>query len=263
MKLLNKDTILALLDHKTIKMTIVDTIDSTNNAFDACTPCENIFACLAETQTQGRGQFQRVWHSPYAENIYLSLCYFSSKSITQLSSLSLVVGYALCATINTLLPNEKSALIKWPNDILCNGAKLSGVLIETKKISNVFHRVIIGIGLNVNMPPGVECPISQPWTSLIQLTGVEHDRNSLCAQLINQTLTGVQLFEQQGFAPFALKWNHYNALLNKPLKINHNNQITLGKCIDISLQGELILELPTGERKMFASGEVSLNEYKK
>lgn len=254
---LNKDAILALLNDQTIDITIVETIDSTNNAFENCMPSKKTFVCLAETQTQGRGQFQRIWHSPLAENIYLSFCYFSTKPLTLLSSLSLVVGHAICKIVNTMLPGEPLALIKWPNDILCKGAKLSGVLIETQTMPNQMHRVVIGIGLNVNMQPEVGSAISQRWTSLTQLTGVQHDRNPLCAQLINQLLISIQLFEQQGFAPFLSEWNHYNALLNKTLDIQQQTLSTSGKCIGISPQGELILELPTGEQKLFASGEIS------
>lgn len=258
MILLNKESILQRLDDKTLDITLVQSIDSTNNAFETHSPTENFSACLAEEQIQGRGQFQRAWHSPFGENIYLSLCYYSRKSLSSLSGLSLVVGCAICKVLNTLVALKEPALIKWPNDILCNNAKIAGLLIETKKIQNETHRIIIGIGLNVNMQNAENAAISQNWTSLFRLTGASHDRNVICAELINQVRTFISLFEQEGFAKFAPLWNEYNAFSQKTLQIHHNQMNTIGKCIGVSSKAELILELKNGEKKFFSSGEISL-----
>ena len=258
MILLNKNSILQLLNDPTIDITILQSIDSTNNAFETHQSTEKYSACLAEEQTQGRGQFQRRWHSPFAENIYLSLCYYSSKNPALLAGLSLVVGYAICKVLNDSFVLNEPALIKWPNDILYNSSKVAGLLIETKKMPNGTHRIIIGIGLNVNMQPAKSTLISQPWTSLIQLTGAQQDRNILCAKLINQIMAFIPLFEKEGFSAFAPLWNQNNALLNKTIQLQHNQVITAGKCMGVSSQAELVLKLPNGEIKHFSSGEVTL-----
>ncbi len=260
MILLNEKSILTYLDDKTLDITIVKSIDSTNNAFEKQLDSQKILVCFAEEQTQGRGQLQRVWHSPFAENIYFSLCYFSSQPLKLLSGLSLVVGYSICTVLNTFFPLPEPAFIKWPNDVLCKNSKLSGILIETKKMPDQTYRVVIGVGLNVNMRPAIEVSIAQNWTSLVQLTGVSYDRNPICAELINHILTSIHLFEKEGFLNFAPKWNSCNALLNKTIQLNHNQTITTGKCIGVSSQGELVLELPNGERKKFLSGEAFLEK---
>jgi BirA family biotin operon repressor/biotin-[acetyl-CoA-carboxylase] ligase len=194
---LDTDVIFTLVNDKTIDLTLAKTIDSTNNAFEQRAPSSKLAVCVAEMQTQGRGQLQRVWHSPVSENIYLSLCYFSSKPLAMLAPLSLAVGSTLCTWLNTHFLLKYPAKVKWPNDILCENAKLAGILIETKKITEKFRRVVIGIGLNVNMRSTPENTISQPWTSLCQLTDQSYDRNPICAQLINQLQTAIQIFENQ------------------------------------------------------------------
>lgn len=258
MILLNKLSILQLLDDKTLDLTVVQSIESTNNAFDSHAPTKKFSACLAEEQTQGRGQFQRLWHSPVSENIYLSLCYYSSKTPAELSGLSLVVGYAICTVLNTLLGSDKIALIKWPNDILCNASKIAGVLIETKKMLNGTRRVVIGVGLNVNMQQTDNTSISQAWTSLIQLTGISHDRNIICATLINQLLAVIPQLETKGFSFFLPVWNHHNALLNQTIQLHHNQVTITGKCVGVSPHAELMLELPNGEITHISSGEISV-----
>lgn len=196
MKPLCKENILSLLDDKTIDISVKDIIDSTNNAFEELIPSTKLSICLAETQTQGRGQLQKIWHSPSGENIYLSLCYFSSKSPTALSQLSIVIGQTLCLFLNNGFTLKAPAKIKWPNDILCDEKKISGILIEIKKVSNQQHRVVIGIGINVNMHEVPESAISQPWTSLAHMTGSTHDRNLICAHLINKIQIALRLFEE-------------------------------------------------------------------
>ncbi len=255
---LNKNAILEWLDDTTLEMTIVQSIDSTNNAFESHQFTENFSACLAEKQTQGRGQFQRVWHSPFAENIYLSLCYYSSKPLLSLSGLSLVVGYAICKVLNTQFAFDEPALIKWPNDILCKNSKLAGLLIETKKMPNGLHRIVMGIGLNVNMQHDTNQLISQSWTSLIQLTGASQDRNMLCAKLINQVRAFIPVFEKEGFTNFAPLWNQYNAFHHKEIQLRHNQIKTIGKCAGVSPKAELMLELKNGEVNYFSSGEIAL-----
>ena len=231
-------------------------IETTNNAFNTQRSTEKFSVCLAEEQTQGRGQFQRIWHSPFAENIYLSLCYYSSKTPASLCGLSLVAGYAICTVLNEHFTLDEPASIKWPNDILCKNAKIAGLLVETKKMPNETHRIVIGIGLNVNMQHAANSIISQRWTSLRQLTGVSQNRNIICAHLINQVRTFISLFEKEGFSIFAPLWNQHNALLNQTIQLHHNQMITIGKCRGVSAQAELILELPSGEKKYFSSGEI-------
>ena len=124
-------------------------------------------------------------------------------------------------------------------------------------MSNGTHRIVIGIGLNVNMQHTTDISISQHWTSLRQLTGFSQDRNMICAHIINQIRAFIPVFEKEGFANFAPLWNQHNALLNKTLSLHHNKTSTIGKCLGVSPQAELILELAKGETKFFSSGEIN------
>jgi BirA family biotin operon repressor/biotin-[acetyl-CoA-carboxylase] ligase len=257
MSLLNKISILEYINNKHIQIHLFNSISSTNNAFHCLESTESIHVCLAEEQTQGRGQQERPWHSPSNQNIYLSLCYFSSKAVAQLAPLSLVIGISLCEFLNLYLKKKDWIQIKWPNDILCQNKKLAGILIETKKKENLYQ-LIIGIGLNVNMELDKENKISQPWTSLKQLTKKNHDRNQLAGYLINKLEESIYLFEKKDFSFFIPTWNKYNLFKNKMVSIQQGEKILYGKCIGIAENGALALEMQNGELQYFLSGEAKL-----
>jgi BirA family transcriptional regulator, biotin operon repressor / biotin---[acetyl-CoA-carboxylase] ligase len=129
---------------------VFESIDSTSTFLKKITPKQKPIICLSEQQTQGRGRFNRPWHSPFGENIYLSLLVPIRKKLHQLSGLSLVVGLSMLHALKSYMQNHH-LYIKWPNDIFYEDKKLAGNLIEVHSENAQACYLIIGVGINVNM----------------------------------------------------------------------------------------------------------------
>src|SRR5690606_29499635 len=104
---------------------------------------------IAEQQLQGKGRLGREWHSPYGKGIWMSFIMRPDVSIQFAPQLTLLVAVALCETLRSHL--SLPASIKWPNDVLINGKKCSGILLESVAEEQRLKYVIAGIGINVNL----------------------------------------------------------------------------------------------------------------
>lgn len=227
---------------------LLDTIDSTNRFLKDLPPSKAITICCAEAQTQGRGRFGRVWHSPYGENIYFSARWRLEEEVSKLSGLSLVVSLAV---LNTLC--AEGIMIKWPNDLLWNQKKLSGCLIELLTTTKTETEVIIGIGINVNTKA------IAPWCSLFDITGVLHDRNILIGQLIQNLNFHLQQLLTRGFSSFLTQWQNVDALKGQQITISQQERKLTGLAYGVNETGQLILVEANGDRHALSSGDTSLS----
>lgn len=231
--LLNKQAILNRLPNA-IHIDIFDEIGSTNDYLNTFTPKNQTpRVCLAEKQTKGKGQFDRTWQSPAHHNLYFSLLFPTSTPIHQLSGLSLMAGLSTARAIEETLKTDHKFLIKWPNDILFEGQKIAGILIESQ-FSNGLTQLVIGIGINVNMQQANSMDIDQAWSSLQTISGYYIDRNILCASLIRHLFADLAHFTQKnGLSSFMNEWQTRDYLFGKPVK----NGIAAG----INIQGQLLI----------------------
>lgn len=257
---------LILLDYELIKKTlsydielvVLESISSTNDYFKLSGKDQTMLiqCCLAEHQTQARGRLNRVWHSPFGKNIYLSCYYPFQQDISELAGLSLVVSLAVLATLRALGFND--GVVKWPNDILYHGKKIAGILIDVEAESHGVSLATIGIGLNVNMTSADNPTIDQSWTSLHEECDVALDRNHVSILLIQNLLEYVSRFEQQGFSIFAEEWEKFDGLIKKIVTLDYLRQQISGKVVGINPKGHLLIQLLDGNVRAFSSGEVSL-----
>ena len=256
--LLNETTLQNNLK-RTVQLEVLEKINSTNDYLKQYA-AENkaIRACLAEMQTQGKGRLNRQWHSPFGKNINFSLLYPFQKDISELSGLSLVVGLAICRAIEDTLSLKCVLSVKWPNDILVDGQKISGTLIEIQGESNGSCQVIIGIGINVNLETANSEQINQPWTSLLGLTGHHIDRNHISSALIDILIDYIERFSQQGLDAFIDEWQERDSLLGNPVKVASGRQNYSGIGFGINQQGHFLLKMPDNTVKAFASGDTSI-----
>lgn len=238
---------------------VFDSIDSTNNYL-----LQRIYehskiprVVTAEQQANGRGRRGRKWHSPYAQNIYLSMLWSFDFNPSQLQGLSLAIGVATFKVLEKLsLPPH--IYLKWPNDIYWKNKKLAGVLIETLGEFNNSMQIIIGIGLNVNMPATESLKISKKTTSLYQITKIIHDRNQLIAALINETLPCLKQLREQGIKPFLNFWKKHDMLIGKNVKLRYATKNVAGKVLGIDTHGNLKVQLNKHKTLSVCAGEVSL-----
>jgi BirA family biotin operon repressor/biotin-[acetyl-CoA-carboxylase] ligase len=133
---------------------------------------------VAEEQTEGRGRLGRRWVSPYGLSVLCSVLLEPLVETHRLPELSLVAGEACAEAISAVTGLEPE--IKLPNDILLGGRKAAGILAEARN-----GRVVLGIGINVNVPPDkLPADTTRPATSLLVETGAEVDRVQLLVELL-------------------------------------------------------------------------------
>lgn len=213
--------------------------------------------CLAEYQARGRGRRGRVWSSPFGSTISLSALWQSGEGTASLEGLSLAVGLAVVKALETLGARELK--LKWPNDVLWQGKKLCGVLLEVHGDPMGECDVVIGIGINVRLSDGQLESVSQPAVDLFRVCGKTVSRNAVAGQLINTLTHLLDGFEQGGFRLFREQWCEYDAYRGKEVTLMASNRSVTGRYMGVDDQGGLLLETVSGLH-IFNGGEVSLRQ---
>jgi BirA family biotin operon repressor/biotin-[acetyl-CoA-carboxylase] ligase len=173
-----------------------------------------------------------------------------------LSGLGIVIAVAVDRALSAYSYGLK---IKWPNDILHEGKKLAGILLEMQAEANGPAYVAVGVGINVRMPTDLAQPIDQPWTDLYRMTGKTVSRNALAASLIKQLIQAIQEFEKDGLANFISAWQERDMLLNQQVEISLANKHIQGIACGIDASGALQVQVD-GLVKSFMAGEASLKK---
>lgn len=248
------------------ELTVLRETDSTNSALMRL-PAQrrHAHALLAEAQTRGRGRRQRSWHSPAGGNIYVSLGWRFSAPFGELATLPLVAAVCLCRAL------DRSGLqghgIKWPNDVLVNGAKLAGILVETQAIGSGPVLAVIGIGLNVRMPASgsgdAVAVIDRPWTDLASQFPPERrsiGRNELVALLLQELLPGLQSFEAEGFAAFHDEWRRRDLLVGHRLRLEGNGGFRYGQALGVEDDGGLCVDIEGYGPQVLYAADVSIHD---
>lgn len=154
---------------------------------------------LTDDQTGGRGQYDRVWKAEPGKNLTFSLV-FEPQKAERFSLLTLACALAVSETINSC--SDTKTRLKWPNDVLCEGKKLCGILTETQFSGNKLERVVIGLGVNVNQG-GFEGALAEMATSLKKECGKEFKREKLLADVLQKIEYRYRLWSQ--FSPDLVK----------------------------------------------------------
>ena len=237
-------------------LNIKDSLDSTNSALQRLPLAQqHATAILAEFQSAGRGRRGRQWHSPHGRNLCLSLGWKFENPLAELGCLPLVL--ALSAAQALARAGLKGHRVKWPNDLLLDGRKLCGCLVEVKGDAKGPCHAVLGVGINVFMPESEAAnEIDQPWTDLrSQLPGCS--RNDLAALLLEELIKQLVLFEKQGFSPFRDTWAQMDGLAGRLVNVRSGSSSLQGTARGIDDQGALLLD--TGKEVLSLHvGEVSV-----
>ncbi|MDY7576942.1 biotin--[acetyl-CoA-carboxylase] ligase [Herbaspirillum sp. RTI4] len=214
---------------------------------------------LAHSQTAGRGRAGRVWHAESGAALTFSLAWRLALPLSALAGLPLAVGVALVdALADTLALQGVHARLKWPNDILLDGAKLGGVLIETASVKSAVGQIwaVIGVGLNLTLSDAQTLRIGRAATGAASLQSME--REALMAAILHSLVLNLRQFEAEGFAGFAARWNHLHAYAGQAVDIIDNGKtLYSGLAQGVDSAGRLLLNTAQGQIAVIA-GDVSL-----
>jgi BirA family biotin operon repressor/biotin-[acetyl-CoA-carboxylase] ligase len=244
---------------KIISLELFQEIDSTNKYLLSELKLDENHGyqiCLSESQINGRGRRGKSWISPYAQNLYLSMAFRLNGSGEALAGLSLMIGVSIYKVLSLFGVDIK---LKWPNDVLVDGKKLAGVLIELSGVVGEDWDVVAGIGLNVHMnESALTEEIDQDWVSLDDCCRKGVKRNELTAKLISQLIKDIENFRVFGFKEFKEIWSTLDVFKGKKIRTIDGKIKGIGCGIDD--KGHLLIETSKGVESI-ASGEVSSIRY--
>jgi len=235
-------------------------VDSTNTRLlaAAAPPRGSADVCLSELQHAGRGRLGRRWIAPFGAGIAMSVGWSFSDMARTLPALSLGVGVAVARALARA--GALGTALKWPNDIWFKDRKMGGVLIELRAEAQGPAHVVIGIGVNVFLPPGSRQKIE---ASGVAVAAVEDacesapSRNLVAGAILDELLSMLLQYERQGFAAFREAWSSLDALNGRPAQIIVGDRVVTGVARGVDAEGALLLD--SGERvQRFVSGEASL-----
>ena len=207
---------------------------------------------VAGQQTAGRGRAGRPWLSAPGASLMFSLAWKFKGPLQNLVGLPLAVGVALAETMAGL---DVPVRLKWPNDLMKDGSKLAGILVETESAPDGVWAVI-GCGINLLMPEALEAEIGRSVAAAPWLAKME--RNQLMAALLSRLAAVLAEFDDTGFAPFSARWNALHAYQDQLVNILDGGAVLhQGRAAGVDQLGRLLLDTARG-RVEILSGDVSL-----
>ncbi|HEY7979425.1 MAG TPA: biotin--[acetyl-CoA-carboxylase] ligase [Rhizomicrobium sp.] len=206
----------------------------------------------ADRQTAGRGRRGRAWDSP-AGNLAATLLIAPGKPASECAQLSFVTAIAAADTASSFAPNAEIK-VKWPNDVLANGRKLAGILLESASGGDgALTFLAIGIGMNLaHFPPDTEFPA----TSLAALGVSVPSPSAALAQLAAHFAKWYDVWMMNGFSPIQDAWLARAAGLGSRIRARLTHEETSGVFEGIDATGALILREAQGRTRTIAAGEV-------
>lgn len=208
---------------------------------------------VAEEQTAGRGRWQRPWYSSKGKVLLFSLILRPEILPAQFPQITLVAGAAVAQAVHRQTGIKPG--IKWPNDLLYQGKKFCGILVE----GAVQDSLVLGIGVNVNQESDDFPPqLQNTATSLGMITGEKVSRLLLLRRILETLEEDYEEYCRQGFASARRSWLQYEAILGKNVRIVIGGQEYCGYAAGLAEDGTLLLRLPRGEEIRCSAGEVNL-----
>ncbi len=210
------------------------------------------FIAVADQQTAGRGRRGRTWVSQPGQCLMFSLLLRPDTPIEALAPLTLVAGIAVAEALPV------PARLRWPNDVVIGGAKLAGILAELETPADRDPYVILGIGINVNVP-AADLPDTDrlPATSLLVETGATTDRLALLHAVVDRLQAAYREFEALGFRALFDRYAALDELAGVELEIETPTGPIAGTGRGVDGSGRLVVRLADGEDRAFEAGEVT------
>lgn len=212
---------------------------------------------LAEAQSQGRGRRGRAWFSPAGQGIYATVVLRPPIPLGETPKLTLLTAVAAAEALEkqTGLPTR----IKWPNDILVNGRKLAGILTEIGTEMDAVDFVVIGMGLNVNIPEeSFPSDLRYPATSVLIEKGRPYPRVRLLQAWLEALEKDYHHLLQGDFDGILSRWKILTDIIGSRIAVEMPGRRYVGRVQDVDENGVLILQESDGTLQRIFSGDVTL-----
>ena len=243
------------------KLEILFNPDSTNSYLLEKLRTEEIHGnvVLAESQSNGRGRRGNKWLSPLGSGLYLSVAWRFLRTPNVLGLLSLYIGVAIVHALES--SGIDKVALKWPNDILVQNGKLGGVLIDIKGEAGGPVDVIIGVGINYNMPEALTKEITQSTTDIYRITAESlserPSRNQIMASLLSSIFEILEKIDMNETSGLLDEWRRYDCFMGKPARLVFQQDLIEGVVKGVDEQGSLLSDVD-GNIQCYTSGDLSL-----
>jgi len=207
---------------------------------------------VANEQTRGRGRRGSFWHSPPGVGLWFSVLLPQERSIDLLGIYALTAGYSVANGIEAC--TGKATELKWPNDVLLDRKKVSGVLIETFAMDNVCEGIIVGIGINVNQSSFPD-KIRDIAISLKQVCGNDISRTELFFNVIQELENNYFRIQKSELPDVIFEWKQKCPAINTAVVVQPNNRNVKGFFSDIDDMGRMIVQLEGGGQVAVTSND--------
>jgi BirA family biotin operon repressor/biotin-[acetyl-CoA-carboxylase] ligase len=233
-----------------------DSIGSTNDKLKAMLDAPEFTCVMAEEQTAGRGRRERSWHSAPGDGLYLSVLLRPEIEPSKIPLLSLLAAVAVTEAILALQISNLKLDIKWPNDVLLNGRKVSGILIESTSTPNEIPRFILGIGVNLNhssFPP----ELANIATSLRSECGAHFDIARFRNALLDRLAFWYEELRQKRARKILQRWQELSSYARgKQVTVIFDHEELQGETVGLNDSGALQIKISSGEIRTILAGEI-------
>ncbi len=254
----SRDELLQGLDTRVVgkKIFVFDTIDSTNACARTLGDAGTVEGAvvIANYQTSGRGRLGRSWLAGPDANLLFSVLLRPSVSVEKSGLLTLFAAVAIAQAIERSIGAPVEC--KWPNDLLLNGKKFCGILLE-----NSFHRselsyAVVGAGVNVNVQELPE-EISGRGTSLAIETGKTYDRKEILHSILREMDALYSAVQQGDYALIEAEWSRRCSMFGKTVTVQQHGQTIAGTALRLNVDAGLVIETNEGIQTVYA-GDVTV-----
>ncbi|WP_113928630.1 biotin--[acetyl-CoA-carboxylase] ligase [Bacillus sp. P14.5] len=213
---------------------------------------------IADEQTEGRGRLLRSWHSPKGTGIWMSIILKPQLPPQRAPQFTLIAAVAVVQAIEEVC--GLSPEIKWPNDILLNGKKVTGILTELQAEADKINSIIIGIGMNVNQKRE---DFPEELQAIATSLSLEKEEKISRAKLIQKVLEKLELYYdlymEKGFTPIKLLWESYAISIGRQITARTITGSIKGKALGINEDGVLRIEDAEGAIHEVYSADIELD----
>jgi BirA family biotin operon repressor/biotin-[acetyl-CoA-carboxylase] ligase len=238
-----------------------EALDSTSDRLLAVDdlPPGRFDACLAEFQSAGRGRRGRHWVAPFGSGLCLSVNWSYRDAPATLGALSLAAGVAVLRALRRF--GFAGLSLKWPNDIVHGDGKLGGILIDLRGEAAGPAYFVVGVGINVRLPPAVRDKFRSEGVEAVDLAslGPLPGRSIAAAALISELALALIEFGARGMMAFAEEWQDADALAGRLVRVIQGGQSLEGLARGVDTDGALLVDVE-GARRRILSGEVSVRQ---